>query len=178
VNKAIKIIDSISTWIGIPFSWLNIPLMLIMTYDPTMRFFFSAPTDWAFDAALYLYGTTFMMVGAYTLAQNNHVRADMFYRKFPIRMQATIDIILWFLFFYPGIIALIWSGYYFAAMSYRFNEHSVSSPEGPIIWPLKVVIPVAGFFIALQGVAEVLRCIVALKTGQWPERFEDVQEAP
>jgi TRAP-type mannitol/chloroaromatic compound transport system permease small subunit len=93
-------------------------------------------------------------------------------------MQATIDIILWFLFFYPGIIALIWAGTYFAAMSYRFNEHSVSSPEGPIIWPLKMVIPVAGFFIALQGVAEVLRCIVALKTGQWPERFEDVQEAP
>ena len=178
MEKAIKVIDTISTWIGIPFSWLNIPLMLIMTYDPTMRFFFSAPTDWAFDAALYLYGTTFMMVGAYTLAQNNHVRADMFYRKFPIRFQAWLDLCLWFLFFFPGIIALMWAGSYFAEMSYRFNEHSVSSPEGPIIWPLKMVIPVAGFFIALQGVAEVLRCIVAIRTGQWPERFEDVQEAP
>lgn len=178
MEKAIKTIDSISTYIGIPCAWLNIPLMLIMTYDPTMRFFFSAPTDWAFDAALYLYGTTFMMVGAYALAQNNHVRADMFYRKFPIKVQASIDLTLWFAFFYPGILALIWSGYNFAAISYSFNEHSTSSPEGPIIWPLKVVIPIAGFLIALQGAAEVLRCLVALKTGYWPERFEDVQEEP
>jgi TRAP-type mannitol/chloroaromatic compound transport system permease small subunit len=178
VDKAIKTIDSISTYIGIPCAWLNIPLMLIMTYDPTMRFFFDAPTDWAFDAALYLYGTTFMMVGAYALAQNNHVRADMFYRKFPIKVQASIDLALWFVFFYPGILALIWAGFYFARMSYSFNEHSVSSPEGPIIWPMKMVIPIAGFLIALQGAAEVLRCLVALKTGHWPERFEDVQEEP
>jgi len=102
----------------------------------------------------------------------------MFYRKFPIKVQASIDLALWFVFFYPGILALIWAGFYFARMSYSFNEHSVSSPEGPIIWPMKMVIPIAGFLIALQGAAEVLRCLVALKTGHWPERFEDVQEEP
>lgn len=178
VKKAIKVIDTISTWIGIPSSWLIIPLMLITCYDVTARYFFSAPTQWAYDYSYMMYGTMFMLVGAYTLAQNNHVRGDVFYRLFPVRVQAALDIVLYVVFFFPGIISLVVAGYYFAEMSWRFGERSMMTPGGPPIYPFKMVIPIAGFFTVLQGIAEVLRCVIALKTGVWPERFEDVQEAP
>jgi TRAP-type mannitol/chloroaromatic compound transport system permease small subunit len=178
VERAIKIIDSISTWVGIPFCWLIIPLMLITTYDVTMRYFFSAPTTWAYDYTIMLYGTLFLMVGAYTLAQNNHVRGDVIYRFWPVRVQASLDLLLYLVFFFPGILSLIWSGYVFAEMSWRFREISSMTPDGPPIYPYKTVIPLAGFFTALQGVAEVMRCLLALRDGRWPERFEDVQEAP
>jgi TRAP-type mannitol/chloroaromatic compound transport system permease small subunit len=178
VKKAIKIIDTVSTWVGIPSSWLIIPLMLITCYDVTARYFFSAPTQWAYDYSYMMYGTMFMLVGAYTLAQNNHVRGDVFYRLFPVRVQAALDILLYVVFFFPGIISLVVAGYYFAEMSWRFGERSMMTPGGPPIYPFKIVIPVAGFFTVLQGIAEVLRCVIALNTGVWPERFEDVQEAP
>ena len=178
VKQTIKVIDTISTWVGIPSSWLIIPLMLITCYDVTARYFFSAPTQWAYDYSYMMYGTMFMLVGAYTLAQNNHVRGDVFYRLFPVRAQAALDILLYVVFFFPGIISLVVAGYYFAEMSWRFGERSMMTPGGPPIYPFKIVIPVAGFFTVLQGIAEVLRCVIALKTGVWPERFEDVQEAP
>lgn len=178
LEKLIKAIDSISTWIGIPASWLFMVLMLVVCYDVTARYFFHAPTHWAFDYAIQLYGTGFLLCGAYALAQNNHVRCDMLYRTWPVRVQAAIDLLMYFLFFFPGIIALVWSGYYFAEMSWRFGERSVAVPSGPPIYPFKTFIPIAGALIALQGISEVLRCVVAMKTGVWPERFEDVQEAP
>jgi TRAP-type mannitol/chloroaromatic compound transport system permease small subunit len=178
VEKAIRVIDTISTWVGIPMSWLIVPLMLITCYDVTARYFFSAPTQWAYDYTIMLYGTMFMLVGAYALAQNNHVRGDVFYRFFPVRLQAMLDLVLYLVFFFPGIIALVWSGYNFAEMSWRFKERSMMTPGGPPIYPFKIVIPVAGFFMLLQGTAEVLRCLIALRTGVWPERFADVQEAP
>jgi TRAP-type mannitol/chloroaromatic compound transport system permease small subunit len=178
VKKAIQLIDTISTWVGIPASWLIIPLMLITCYDVTARYFFSAPTQWAYDYSYMMYGTMFMLVGAYALAQNNHVRGDVLYRLFPVRVQAALDILLYVVFFFPGIISLVVAGYYFAEMSWRFGERSMMTPGGPPIYPFKIVIPVAGFFTVLQGVAEVMRCSIALKSGVWPERFEDVQEAP
>jgi TRAP-type mannitol/chloroaromatic compound transport system permease small subunit len=178
VKQTIKVIDTISTWIGIPTSWLIIPLMFITCYDVTARYFFSAPTQWAYDYSYMMYGTMFMLVGAYTLAQNNHVRGDVFYRLLPVRVQAALDILLYLVFFFPGIISLVVAGYYFAEMSWRFGERSMMTPGGPPIYPFKMVIPIAGFFTVLQAIAEVLRCVVALKTGVWPERFEDVQEAP
>jgi TRAP-type mannitol/chloroaromatic compound transport system permease small subunit len=125
-----------------------------------------------------MYGTMFMLAGAYTLAQNNHVRGDVFYRFFPVRLQAVLDLVLYLVFFFPGIIALVWAGYYFAEMSWRFGERSMMTPGGPAIYPFKTVIPIAGACMVLQGIAEVLRCVLALKTGSWPERFADVQEAP
>jgi TRAP-type mannitol/chloroaromatic compound transport system permease small subunit len=178
VERTIKGIDTISTWIGIPFCWLVIPLMLVTTWDVNLRYFFNAPTQWAYDVTYMLYGTQFMLCGAYTLAQNNHVRGDVFYRFWSVRTQATLDLILFFVFFFPGIIALVWAGYYFAEMSWRFRESSMLTPSGPPLYHFKTVIPVAGAFTALQGVAEVMRAIIARRTGRWPARFEDVQEAP
>ena len=177
LQKVTKAIDSISTWIGIPSSWLNMVLTFVVCYDVTARYLFNAPTDWAFDYAIQLYGTAFMLCGAYALAQNNHVRCDMVYRLLPVRIQAAIDLAMYFIFFFPGIIALVWSGYRFAETSWRFGERSVAVPSGPPIYFFKTVIPIAGALIALQGIGELLRCVVAMKTGVWPERFEDVQEA-
>lgn len=177
MEKAIWWIDRISTWIGIPICWLVIPLMFVTTWDVNLRYFFNAPTQWAYDVTYMLYGTQFMLCGAYALAQSNHVRGDVFYRFWSVRTQATIDLILFFVFFFPGIIALIWAGYYFAEMSWRFGERSMLTPSGPPLYHFKTVIPVSGFFIALQGVAEVLRAIIARRTGRWPDRIEDVQEA-
>jgi TRAP-type mannitol/chloroaromatic compound transport system permease small subunit len=177
VEKTIRVLDTISTWLGIPLSWLFVPLMLITCYVVTARYFFSAPTQWAYDYTIMIYGTLFMMVGAYALAQNNHVRGDVFYRLFPVRVQAALDLVLYLVFFFPGILSLVWAGYRFAEMSWRFAERSMMTPGGPPIYPFKAVIPVAGLFMVLQGIAEVLRCVIALKTGAWPERFADVQEA-
>ncbi len=178
MEKTIRGIDTLSTWLGIPISWLYIVLMFVITYDVFLRYFFAAPTAWAFDYAIMLYGTCFMLCGAYTLAQNNHVRSDMIYRLLSVRQQGILDLCLWFVFFFPGILALILAGYYFAEMSWRFHERSPTSPSGPFIYPFKTVIPVAGLFIGVQGIAEVLRCLVAIRTGHWPERFSDVQEQP
>ena len=178
MNKVIRWIDTLSTGLGVPISWLYVILMLVITYDVTLRYFFAAPTEWAFDYAIMLYGTCFMLCGAYTLAQNNHVRSDMLYRLLTVRQQAALDLVLWLLFFYPGIIALIWAGSHFAEMSWRFKERSPTSPSGPPIYHFKTVIPIAGLFIGVQGIAEVLRCLVAIRTGRWPERFADVQEQP
>jgi TRAP-type mannitol/chloroaromatic compound transport system permease small subunit len=178
VEKAIRQIDTVSTWLGIPFCWLVIPLMLVTSYDVTLRYFFDAPTQWAYDVSYMLYGTQFMLCGAYTLAQNNHVRGDVLYRFWPVRTQATLDLVLYVVFFFPGIVSLVVAGYYFAEMSWRYREISMLTPSGPPIYHFKTIIPISGFFVTLQGVAEVMRCIIALRTGRWPDRVADVQEAP
>jgi TRAP-type mannitol/chloroaromatic compound transport system permease small subunit len=169
-------IDRLSAWVGKTFAWLIIPLTAITTYDIIARKLFSAPTEWAYDVSYILYGALFMMAGAYTLSRNGHVRGDIFYRNWPVRRQAWTDLVLYFLFFLPGVIALVWAGVEFAEISRRFNERSPSSPGGPIIWPFKYVIPAAGFFMLLQGIVEMIRCGQAIRTGAWPARLSDVEE--
>jgi TRAP-type mannitol/chloroaromatic compound transport system permease small subunit len=123
-----------------------------------------------------LYGTLFMMAGAYTLAKSGHVRGDVLYGFFRPRTQATIDLVLYIVFFIPGVIALAWAGYTYAAESWAINEHSTITYEGPPIYPFKTVIPVAGAILLLQGIVEIMRCVICLKQGHWPSREEDVQE--
>jgi TRAP-type mannitol/chloroaromatic compound transport system permease small subunit len=135
-----------------------------------------SPTDWAFDASYILYGTLFIMAGAYALSRNAHVRGDFLYRAWRPRTQAWMDLVLYFLFFFPGIIAFIYSGYGFAAQSWFSHEHSAYSPSGPPIYHYKTIIPVTGVFLLLQGIVEVVRCLVCIKTGDWPQRLHDVEE--
>jgi TRAP-type mannitol/chloroaromatic compound transport system permease small subunit len=123
-----------------------------------------------------MYGTLFMMAGAYTLSQNGHVRGDVLYGFFTPRVQASIDLILYIVFFIPGIVALVWAGYYYAGDSWRINEHSNITADGPPIYPFKTVIPLAGAFILVQGIVEIIRCIICLKEGEWPSREDDVVE--
>jgi TRAP-type mannitol/chloroaromatic compound transport system permease small subunit len=176
VKNALFMIDRLSTWTGKAFSWCVVLLTLIVCYDVALRYIFRDPTQWGFDAAIILYGVLFMMAGAYTLSRNGHVRADMIYRTFKPRTQAWIDIALYFLFFFPGIAALAYAGLEFAQTSWAMRETSSVTSAGTPIYPFKMAIPLAGVLLLLQGIAEVVRCVVCIRTNQWPQRLHDVEE--
>jgi TRAP-type mannitol/chloroaromatic compound transport system permease small subunit len=176
MQRFLVLIDTISTWVGKIFAWCIVILTLVVSYEVFVRYVLGRPTTWAYDVSYIMYGTLFMMAGAYTLSRNGHVRADVLYRFLPVRTQAGIDLVLYFIFFFPGIIALVYSGYAFAAFSWMIKERSSFSPDGPPLYHFKAVIPVAAFFLMVQGIAETIRCVIALRTGVWPQRLHDVEE--
>src|SRR2546430_7101723 len=169
-------VDKISTWVGQAFSYLILALTLHVSWEVYSRYVLDAPRAWAFDVMIMMYGTLFMMAGAYTLAKNGHVRGDVIYGFFTPRAQAALDLILYIVFFIPGVIALVWAGYTYAAESWSINEHSNITSEGPPVYPFKTVIPLAGAFVLVQGIVEIIRCIICIRQGAWPTREEDVQE--
>ena len=172
----IRGIDQLSKTIGHAFAWCIVILTLGTCFEVFVRYLLNDPTSWAFDLSYLMYGAVFYMAGAYTLSRGGHVRADMFYRLWPERRQALVELVLYVLFFFPGILALVIAGGGYGLESMRIHEVSVNSPAGVPIWPLKMMIPVGGALIALQGFAEVLRCLVCLREGQWPPRLHDVEE--
>jgi TRAP-type mannitol/chloroaromatic compound transport system permease small subunit len=176
MQKALLVIDTVSTWVGHAFSWLIVGLTCMVTWEVFSRYVLGTPHAWVFDAMAMFYGALFMMAGAYTLSQNGHVRGDVLYRYFRPRTQAAIDLTLYVVFFLPGLVALTYAGYYYAAESWAIKEHSSMTPDGPPIYPFKTVIPVAGAFLLVQGLVEIARCVICLKTGAWPTRAHDVQE--
>ena len=176
MQKTLLFVDKVSTWVGHAFSWLIVGLTLLVTWEVFSRYALGNPHAWAFDAMAMLYGTMFMMAGAYTLAKNGHVRGDVLYGFFRPRTQATIDLILFIVFFIPGVIALTYAGYYYAAESWRIDEHSNVTAGGPPIYPFKTVIPLAGAILLAQGIVEIIRCVICLKQGTWPSREQDVEE--
>ncbi|MCX7962258.1 MAG: TRAP transporter small permease subunit [Burkholderiales bacterium] len=176
MQKALRFVDRISTWVGHAFSFLIIALTLHVTWEVFRRYVLASPRAWAFDGMIMLYGTLFMMAGAYALAKNGHVRGDILYGFFRPRTQAAIDLVLYFVFFMPGVIALTWAGYFYAAHSWAINEHSTITADGPPLYPFKTVIPVAGALLLAQGLVEIVRCVLCLKNGVWPSREEDVEE--
>ncbi len=169
-------IDKISTWIGQFFSWLIVGLTLMISWEVFSRYALDDPHPWAFDVMSMMYGSLFMMAGAYTLSKNGHVRGDVLYGFFPPRLQAWLDLILYILFFIPGVVALAWAGYGFAAESWAINEHSNITANGPPVYPFKTILPIAGAFLLAQGLVEIVRCIVCIKQGEWPKRGDDVDE--
>src|SRR6202171_1092418 len=176
VQNMLLIIDRISTWAGKATAWLILVLMFAVCIEVFKRYILNAPTAWIFDLDNMLYGTLFMICGAYTLAQDAHVRGDFLYGSMKPRTQASLDLALYILFFLPGIAALIYAGYDYASISWRINEHSNVTSEGPPVYPFKTVIPIAGVLVLIQEVAEIARCIVCLQTGRWPDRLKDVEE--
>ena len=176
MNRFVLFADRVSTWTGKAFAWLIIVLMLVVCVEVFKRYILNAPTAWIFDATNMLYGTLFMMAGAYTLAQDGHVRGDFLYGNMRPRVQASLDLALFLLFFIPGIVSLVYAGWDYATEAYKINEHSSVTADGPPIWPFKYVIPLAGAFVLFQGIAEIIRCIACLKTGEWPERLADAEE--
>jgi TRAP-type mannitol/chloroaromatic compound transport system permease small subunit len=176
VQSFLHAIDGLSTWVGKIFAWLIMVLMTVVCVEVFKRYILNAPTAWIFDAENMLYGTLFMMCGAYALAQNAHVRGDFLYSSMRPRTQASLDLFLYLLFFIPGIAALIYSGWIFAGESWRINEHSTVTADGPPVWQFKFMIPLAGVMVMIQGIAEIVRCVVCLKTGEWPSRLKDVAE--
>jgi TRAP-type mannitol/chloroaromatic compound transport system permease small subunit len=169
-------IDQISKSVGHAFAWCIVILTLGTCYEVFMRYLLNDPTSWAFDFSYLMYGAVFYMAGAYTLSRGGHVRADMFYRKWRPRTQAVVELTLYLVFFFPGILALVIAGGPYGVEAMRIREVSVNSPAGVPIWPLKMMISFGGGLIALQGVAEVLRCVVCLRTGNWVPRLHDVEE--
>jgi TRAP-type mannitol/chloroaromatic compound transport system permease small subunit len=169
-------IDAISTWAGKAAAWLVIALTGVVCVEVFKRYVLNAPTAWIFDFNNMLYGTLFMLAGAYALAQNAHVRGDFLYGSMKPRTQAALDLVLYIAFFLPGIAALLYAGYRFAALSWRIGEHSSVMAEGPPIYPFKTIIPIAGALIITQGLAEIVRCVICLRTGEWPTRLHDVKE--
>ena len=169
-------IDSLSLWIGKAFAWLILVLTFGISYEVIARYVFRAPTTWAFDFSYINYGALFLMAGAYTLSRNGHVRADVMYRFWKPRTQASMDLVLYVLFFLPAVIAFMYSGYKFAEMSVRWKEVSIFSPAGIPVFPLKALIPITGVLLFIQGIAEIIRCVLCIRTGQWPARLHDVEE--
>lgn len=176
MNRFLFTVDRFSTFVGTAFSWLIISLTFLITYEVFARYALDAPHDWAFDMMLQMYGILFMMAGAYTLSKNNMVRGDVLYGFFPPRMQAGLDLTLYILFFLPGVTALCWAGYTYALEAWAIWEHSGITAEGPPIYHFKTVIPIAGACILVQGIVEMIRCVICLKEGKWPSRIQDVEE--
>ena len=167
--------DHLSTWVGKAVAWLILILTAVVCIEVFKRYIMNAPTAWIYDVDNMLYGTLFMMCGAYTLAQGGHVRGDFLYGSMKPRMQATLDLALYIAFFLPGIVALLYAGWGYAGDSWRINEHSMTA-GGPPVYHFKSVIPLAGALVLLQGLAEIVRCVECLRTGQWPERLADAEE--
>ena len=175
-QQLLRVIDQVSYWSGKAFAWLIVGLTLVVSVEVFKRYILNAPTAWIFDLNNMLYGTLFMMCGAYALALGGHVRADFIYIYLRPRAQAALDLTLYLLFFVPGILALFYAGYGYAAESWHIGEHSTVTAEGPPIYHFKSVIPIAGALVMLQGLAEIVRCVLCLRTGAWPARLEDVEE--
>lgn len=176
MNRLIYAIDQLSKTVGHAFAWCIVILTLGTSYEVFVRYMLNDPTSWAFDFSYIMYGALFYMAGAYTLSRGGHVRADMFYRLWRPRTQAAVELVLYILFFFPGIISLMYSGWIYGNESMKIFEKSINSPVGIPIWQIKMLIPVGGALIFLQGLAESLRCVLCLREGQWPPRLHDVEE--
>jgi TRAP-type mannitol/chloroaromatic compound transport system permease small subunit len=176
MQKVLLFVDKMSTWIGQFFSWLIVGLTVSITWEVLWRYAFDHPHDWMFDAMIQMYGTLFMMAGAYTLSKNGHVRGDVLYSFFRPRTQATVDLILYIVFFLPGTFALTYAGFFYARDSVAILEHSGITADGPPVYQFKAVIPIAGAFLLMQGIVEIIRCIGCIRQGDWPSREADVQE--
>jgi len=176
MQNYIRFADSLSAWFGKAFGWLVILMTIGMSYEVMVRYVFNRPTPWALDISFIMYGTLFMMGGAYTLSRGGHVRGDFIYRLWSDRTQAKVDLTLYVLFFFPGILALIFAGWKYASRSWGYAEVSVNSPAGIPIYQFKTVIVAAGILLLIQGIAQVFRCIICIREGQWPPIASDVEE--
>lgn len=172
----IRFADALSAWFGKAFAWLILMMTLGTGYEVFVRYILNNPTAWALDVSFIMYGTLFMMAGAYTLSRGGHVRGDFLYRLWPVRVQARVDLVLYFLFFFPGVLALVFAGWKYAARSWQYGEVSVNSPAGVPVYQFKTVIVVAGILLFIQGIAQVLRCLHAIRHDEWLAAEDDIQE--
>jgi TRAP-type mannitol/chloroaromatic compound transport system permease small subunit len=169
-------IDRLSAGVGKAFGWCIVVMTVGTSYEVIMRYVLRAPTDWAFDISYCMYGALFLMAGAYTVSRNGHVRGDVLFRLWPFRVQATIELILYLVFYFPAFGAMLYYGIPYARTSFLIREVTIYSPAGLPIWPLKMLIPIAAGLMLAQGVAEVIRCLICLRRGAWPQRLHDVEE--
>ena len=175
MQKTLLAVDRLSTWVGKAAAWMAVGLTLLVTWEVFSRYVLNRPHGWVLDAQIMMYGTLFMMAGAYTLAKNGHVRGDVLYGFFRPRTQATIDLVLYIVFFLPGVVAMTWAGWTYANESLAIRETTFNADPIPV-YPFKFIIPIAGAFLLLQGLVEIVRCVICLRDGEWPSREHDVEE--
>ncbi len=185
MTRILYFIERLSAWVGKAFAWCILVLTFAYSYEVFMRYTLNAPTSWAFDISYIMYGALFMMGGAYTLSRGGHVRGDVFYRLWKPRTQAYVELVLFILFFFPGVAALTFAGADYALDSWSYypygpqgpaGEVSTNSPAGVPVAPLKTILPIAAGFLLLQGIAETVRCLLCIRDGVWPQRLHDVEE--
>ena len=175
MQKLLLAVDRLSTFIGKTFAWAALVLTLLIAWEVFSRYVLNKPHAWVLDVQIMLYGTLFMTAGAYTLSKNGHVRGDVLYGFFEPRTQATLDLILYFVFFLPGVIAMTWAGWSFFNDSLAMREQTFSADALPL-YPFKFMLPFAGAFLLLQGIVEIIRCVICIRDGRWPSRDQDVEE--
>ena len=176
IGRFIYGIDQLSKTVGHAFAWCIIILTLGTSYEVFVRYALNNPTSWAFDFSYIMYGALFFMAGAYALSRNGHVRGDFIYRMWPPRVQGMVELALYILFFFPGVLALVYAGWLYGYDAFKIREVSVNSPVGIPVWQLKILIPFGAALLALQGVAELLRCVLCIRDNRWPPRLHDVEE--
>ncbi|MGD9671387.1 MAG: TRAP transporter small permease subunit [Hyphomicrobiaceae bacterium] len=164
--RLVHLIDKVALWSGSIVSWLIIPMVCALVYEVVARYFFNAPTIWAYDVTFITYGTFFMLGAAYTLQRNGHIRTDSFYAYWPVEKQGLVDTICYLVFFFPPLLIFLFVTWDYFLVSYMRGERSVTSPWLPPIWPLKAVLPLSCLLLLTQGVAEILRSIHAWRTGE------------
>ena len=172
----INFADQFVVWIGRAFAWGIFILTAAVMYEVIMRYFFNAPTLWAFDFTIQMYGAVFMMGGASAMSTKTHVKADMYYNKLSETGQAILDLVLFICFYAPGVFALTYAGYFYAKKAWIVHETSWNSPAQIQFYFSKSLIPIAGLLLLIIGISEIFRCIICIKTGKWPERIDDVEE--
>jgi TRAP-type mannitol/chloroaromatic compound transport system permease small subunit len=175
IERLLNGVETFSTWIGKAFAWLIVALMLLVVVEVFKRYIINMPTAWVFDVSNMMYGTLFMMSGAYALAHDGHVRGDFLYGSMKPRRQAALDLVLYVVFFLPGILALTWAGWVYAGDALKIRETTFNATPLPI-YPFKYIIPIAGATVLLQGISEMIRCVMCLKTGDWTPRLKDAEE--
>lgn len=176
MERFILFVDTVTAWFGKAFAWLILVMTFGVSYEVFVRYVLRDPTPWAFDVSYMMYGTLFMMAGAYTLSRDGHVRGDFLFRLWKPQTQAKVELTLYLLFFFPAVLALIFAGWKYASRSWRYLEVSVMSPANIPIFQFKSVIIAAGLLLFIQGLAQVCRCIVCMRTGVWPRHLADVEE--
>ena len=176
INRLIYGIDQLSRMVGHAFAWCILILTFGTSYEVFVRYVLDNPTSWAFDMSYIMYGALFFMAGAYTLSRNGHVRGDFLYRLWRPRAQAIVELTLYLLFFFPGVLALVYAGWGYGTEALKIREVSVNSPVGIPVWQLKMLIPIGATLLALQGLAEVARCMLCIRDNRWPRRLHDVEE--
>jgi TRAP-type mannitol/chloroaromatic compound transport system permease small subunit len=176
LERFLVFVDRLSMWMGKTFAWCILILTFAVSYEVFVRYVLGAPTAWAYDVSYLMYGALFIMAGAYTVSRDGHVRGDFLYRLWRPRVQAMVDLVCYVLFYFPAVLAMIYSGFMFARLSWGFGETSVYSPASIPIYQLKALIPIAGVVLFLQGISEIVRCWRTIKDDAWPARYQDVEE--
>lgn len=176
-RNAVNFLDGLNKRVGKLVSWFALLMVFSIMYEVLMRNAFRAPSIWAMDVSMGLYGIYFMLGSPYCLLTGNHIRTDFFYHAWSVRKKAAVDLFNYIVFFIPTHIVFLYIATGYSYKSFLQNETSVTSPWMPIIWPIKMAIPICVLLTLLQGIGEILKNYYRFKTGQYVMNTDEQGEA-